>query len=81
MQIGNVVLPHIKREVGMSQVVELASDSEGFAEHGRLPPAAGGVSRRVGQTKENMDRFRQHEYAPTGDSEPRIIVPRFEAQR
>lgn len=65
----------------MSQVVELASEAEGFAEHGGLPPAAGGASRHVGQTKENMDRFWQHEYASAGDSEPRISVPRFEAQR
>ena len=31
----------------MSQVVELASEAEGFAEHGGLPPAAGGASRHI----------------------------------
>ena len=40
-------LLHIEREVGMSQVVELASEAEGFAEHGGLPPVAGGASRQI----------------------------------
>ena len=31
----------------MSQVVELASEAEGLAEHGGLPLAAGGASRHV----------------------------------
>ncbi len=31
----------------MSQVVELASEAEGFAEHSGLPPAAGGASRHI----------------------------------
>ena len=41
-------LPHIQREVGMPQVVELASESEGFSlEHGGLQLAGGFADGRV----------------------------------
>ena len=39
---------HIQREVGMPQVVELASESEGFSlKHGGLKPAGGFADGRV----------------------------------
>ena len=43
-------LLHLQREVGMPQVVELASESERFAEHGGLQPASGFADRRVAES-------------------------------
>ena len=45
---GVTRLLHLEREVGMPQVVELASESEGFSlEHGGLQPAGGFADGRV----------------------------------
>ena len=45
---GLIRLLHIEREVGMPQVVELVSESEGFSlEHGGLQPAGGFADGRV----------------------------------
>ena len=55
---------HIQREIGMPQVVELASESEDFSlEHGGLQPAGGFADGRVLVGSEEMDRLRHHGYS------------------
>ena len=52
---GVTRLLHIQREVGMPQVIELASESERFAEHGRLQPASGFADGRVAARRMPQD--------------------------